>query len=65
MAAPSVLQHLVLLKAVRVCGSGEGLSRVLSVPAFQLRRWIEGEDRAPLVVLNRAMRLVNDAYRRS
>jgi len=65
MAHSFVLQRLVMRKAVKVCGGDESLSRVLNVPVVQMRRWIAGEDAAPLRLFNRTMRVVNDAYRRS
>jgi hypothetical protein len=52
-------------KAVSVCGGDESLSRVLNVPIVQMRRWIAGEDAAPLPLFNRTMRFVNEAYRKS
>lgn len=60
-----VLQRLVMRKAVSVCGSDESLSRVLNVPVGQMRRWIAADDPAPLLLLNRTLRFVNSAYRRS
>jgi hypothetical protein len=60
-----MLQHLVLRKAVSVCGSDETLSRILNVSTAQLRRWMDGIEAAPLPVFNAAMRLVNDAYRKA
>jgi hypothetical protein len=65
MAHSFVLQRLVMRKAVKVCGGDEPLSRVLNVPVVQMRRWIAGDDAAPLGLFNRTMRFVNDAYRRS
>jgi len=50
-------------KAVSVCGSDAHLSRVLQVPVLQVRRWIQGEEVAPLQVFNQTMRFVNRAYR--
>ena len=61
MNTPSLLQHLVLRKAVRVCGGEETLSRILNVATVDLRRWIDGRDAAPPPVVNEALRLVNDA----
>ncbi len=51
MAQSFVLQRLVMRKAVSVCGGDEPLSRVLNVPVVQMRRWIAGEDAAPLPLL--------------
>ncbi len=65
MAYSFVLQRLVMRKAVSVCGGDEPLSRVLNVPVMQMRRWIAGEDAAPLPLFNRTLRFVNSAYRRS
>ena len=65
MLASSVLQHLVLHKAVAVCGGSRSLGRVLNVSDLELRRWIDGHDAAPLPVFNRALRLVNASYRPS
>ena len=65
MPASSMLQHLVLRKAVSVCGSDETLSRILNVSTAQLRRWMDGKEGAPLPVFNEAMRLVNDTYRKA
>ena len=63
MATSYVLQRLVMRKAASVCGGERSLSRVLNVPVAQARRWIDGEDAAPLQVFNRTMRFVNAAYR--
>jgi DNA-binding transcriptional regulator YdaS (Cro superfamily) len=63
MRVSAMLQHLVLRKAARVCGGDETLSRVLNVSIAELRQWMEGKAAAPLAVFNRAMKLVNDAYR--
>lgn len=65
MLSSSVLQHLVLHKAVLVCGGRDSLGRVLSVSGRELKQWIDGDRAAPVPVFNQAMRLVNDAYRRS
>jgi hypothetical protein len=65
MTSSSVLQHLVLRKALSICGSDETLSSLLNVSAVDLRRWIDGKEPAPLPVFNEAMRLVNDTYRRA
>jgi hypothetical protein len=65
MPASSMLQHLVLRKAVSVCGGDETLGRILNVSTAQLRRWLDGKEAAPLRVFNEAMRLVNDAYRKA
>ncbi len=65
MVQSFVLQRLVMRKAVSVCGGDESLSRVLNVPVVQMRRWITGEDAAPLPLFNRTMRFVNQAYRKS
>ena len=65
MVRSFVLQRLVMRKAVSVCGGEESLSRVLNVPVAQMRRWIAGEDAAPLPLFNRTMRFVNAAYRKS
>ena len=63
MHPSSMLQHLVLRKAARICGSDETLSRILNVSMAELGVWMEGKAAAPLVVFNHAMKLVNDAYR--
>jgi hypothetical protein len=63
MATSFVLQRLVMRKAVSVCGSDAHLSRVLNVPVLQVRRWIQGQDAAPLQIFNETMRFVNHAYR--
>jgi hypothetical protein len=60
-----MLQHLVLRKAVSICGGDQTLSRILNVSIVELRRWLDGKDPAPVQVFNQAMRLVNDAYRRT
>ena len=60
-----MLQHLVLRKAVSVCGGDESLSRILNVSTEELRQWMEGTHPAPLPVFNQALRLVNDAYRKA
>lgn len=65
MTHSSMLQHLVLRKAVSICGSDETLSRTLNVSLAELRDWIDGKDPAPLAVINEAMRLVNEAYRKA
>jgi hypothetical protein len=66
MPASAVLQHLVLRKAVSVCGGDEEtLSRILNVSIVELRGWMDGKGFAPLPVFNEAMRLVNDAYRKA
>jgi hypothetical protein len=64
MAHSPVLQHLVLRRAVSICGSDETLSRTLNVSLAELRRWMDGKEPAPLTVFNEALRLVNDAYRK-
>jgi len=58
-----ILQLLVLRKALNVCGTEEALGRNLSVPAQELRTWLAGKETVPLAVFNRAMQLVNRAYR--
>jgi len=65
MSSSSILQHLVLRKAVKVCGDDEALSHALNVSRVDLRRWIEGTEPAPLAVFTAAMRLVNDSYRKA
>ena len=35
----------------------------MSVPAQELRAWLAGKEAVPLAVFNRAMQLVNRAYR--
>jgi hypothetical protein len=65
MHSSSILQLLVLRKAVSVCGDDEALSHVLNVSRVDLRRWIDGEEAAPLAVFTAAMRLVNDSYRKA
>ena len=59
----SLFQHLVLRKAVAICGDDEALSQALNVSRADLRRWIDGEEAAPLAVFSAAMRLVNESYR--
>ena len=63
MRSPLILQLLVLRKALNACGTEEALRRKLSVPAQELRTWLAGKETLPLAVLNRAMQLVNRAYR--
>ena len=63
MRSSLILQLLVLRKARNVCGTEEALGRNLSVPAQELRAWLAGKETVPLAVFNRAMQLVNRAYR--
>ncbi|HEY1290450.1 MAG TPA: hypothetical protein VGF58_19120 [Burkholderiales bacterium] len=61
---PSViLQLLVLRKALNVCGPEETLARKLSVGKSELRGWLTGDEAVPLSAFNRALHLVNRAYR--
>ncbi|HJY78477.1 MAG TPA: hypothetical protein VKE95_17690 [Burkholderiales bacterium] len=63
MRSSLILQLLVLRKALGVCGTEEALGRKLNVPRRELRAWLAGEETVPLAVFNRAMHLVNHAYR--
>lgn len=63
MRSSLVLQLLVLRKALSVCGTEEALGRRLKVSAVALRGWLAGKEAVPLAVFNRAMDLVNHAYR--
>jgi hypothetical protein len=49
-------------KAASLCGGDASLSRVLRVPRVQVRRWMGGEEIAPLPVFNQALRFVNASY---
>ena len=64
MARSFVLQSLVMRKAASLCGGDASLSRVLRVPRVQVRRWMGGEEVAPLPVFNQALRFVNASYHR-
>ena len=63
MRSSLVLQLLVLRKALNVCASEEALGRRLDVSRDELRSWLTGKQAVPLSVFNRAMDLVNRAYR--
>jgi hypothetical protein len=63
MRSSLVLQLLVLRKALSVCGTEEALVRRLDVSRIALRGWLAGKEAVPLAVFNRAMHLVNRAYR--
>jgi hypothetical protein len=63
MRSSLVLQLLVLRKALGVCGTEEALGRRLEVSSVALHRWMSGKEAVPLAVFNRAMHLVNRAYR--
>jgi hypothetical protein len=63
MRASLVLQLLVLRKALGVCGTEEALAKRLDVSGVALRGWLAGAEPVPLAVFNRAMQLVNGAYR--
>jgi len=63
MRSSLVLQLLVLRKALSVCGTEEALGRRLDVSIIALRGWLAGKEAVPLAVFNRAMNLVNRAYR--
>ena len=63
MRSSLVLQLLVLRKALSVCGTEEALGKRLDVSGVALRAWLAGTDAVPLAVFNRAMNLVNRAYR--
>ena len=63
MRSSLVLQLLVLRKALGVCGTEEALGRRLDVSSVALRGWLAGKEAVPLAVFNRAMDLVNRAYR--
>jgi DNA-binding transcriptional regulator YdaS (Cro superfamily) len=63
MRSSLVLQLLVLRKALSVCGTEEALARRLDVSGVALRGWLTGTVAVPLAVFNRAMHLVNRAYR--
>jgi len=49
--------------ALGVCGTEEALARRLDVSGVALRGWLAGAEPVPLAVFNRAMQLVNGAYR--
>jgi hypothetical protein len=59
MADSFTLQHLVLRRASVACGGDEALNRILNVSAEDLRRWMEGKELAPPLVLNQALELAN------
>jgi DNA-binding transcriptional regulator YdaS (Cro superfamily) len=63
MRSSLVLQLLVLRKALSVCGTEEALARRLDVSSVALQGWLAGQEAVPLAVFNRAMILVNRAYR--
>ena len=63
MRSSLVLQLLVLRKALSVCGTEEALVRRLFITRAELRSWLSGKETVPLSVFNRAMHLVNRAYR--
>jgi len=63
MRSSLVLQLLVLRKALVVCGTEADLVRKLNVPGEKMRSWLAGNETLPLAVFNRAMQLVNRAYR--
>lgn len=63
MRSSLVLQLLVLRKALNVCATEEALGRHLHVSRGELRGWLAGKEAVPLAVFNRAMDLVNRAYR--
>ena len=63
MRSSLVLQLLVLRKALSVCGTEDALGRRLKVSSVALRSWLAGKETVPLCVFNRAMNLVNRAYR--
>ena len=63
MRSSLILQLVVLRKALRVCGTEETLRRQLNVPGAKLQGWLAGKETLPLSVFNRAMQLVNRAYR--
>jgi len=63
MRSSLILQLLVLRKALSVCGTEEALGRHLDVSSVALRGWLAGKEALPLAVFNRAMDLVNRAYR--
>jgi len=63
MQSSLVLQLLVLRKALGVCGTEEALGQRLHVTRGELRGWLTGDETVPLATFNRAMQLVNRAYR--
>jgi hypothetical protein len=63
MRSSLVLQLLVLRKALNICGTEELLGQRLDVSKGELRGWLAGQEMVPLATFNRAMRLVNGAYR--
>jgi len=63
MRSSLVLQLLVLRKALNVCATEDALGRRLDVSRDDLRGWLAGREPVPLAVFNRAMDLVNRAYR--
>ena len=63
MRSSLVLQLLVLRKALNLCGTEEMLRRRLHVTRGELRGWLTGRETVPLATFNRAIQLVNRAYR--
>ena len=63
MRGSLVLQLLVLRKALSVCATEEALGQRLNVSSAELRGWFAGTEAVPLSIFNRAMDLVNRAYR--
>jgi len=63
MRSSLVLQLLVLRKALNVCATEQALGQRLDVSKGELRGWLAGKEAVPLAVFNRAMDLVNRAYR--
>jgi hypothetical protein len=63
MRASFILQLLVLRKALSVCETEEALGQRLNVSSAELRDWFAGTEAVPLSIFNRAMDLVNRAYR--
>jgi len=63
MHSSLILQLLVLRKALSLCGSEEALGHRLDVSRRELRGWLTASETVPLSVFNRAMHLVNRAYR--
>ncbi|HEY7237777.1 MAG TPA: hypothetical protein VH600_01295 [Burkholderiales bacterium] len=63
MRGSLILQLLVLRKALSVCGTEEALGHRLEVSRGELRGWLTAKEAVPLTVFNRAMHLVNRAYR--
>ena len=63
MRGSLVLQLLVLPKALNVCATEAALGRRLHVSRGELRGWLAGREAVPLAIFNRAMDLVNRAYK--